>query len=261
VTQAFKTIRLETNERVATVWLDHPARRNAISSQMLSELYHALRVLEADRKIGIVVVRGAGQDFSVGADFKNAEARGVFEGGYRDGQALQAAVLLHEMPAVTIALISGACAGAGFGLACACDLRFASQSSRFNSAFLTVGLSGDMGGPWSLPRILGGAKARELYFFPRPFGSEEALRLGLVSAVFPDGAFDQETATLVTQLSSAAPLALRAMKQNFVDAEQSSLSSYVAVETERLFRLLHTEDVREAFKARADKRAPRFQGR
>ncbi len=87
------------------------------------------------------------------------------------------------MPAVTIAAISGACAGAGFGWACACDLRVASQTARFNTAFLDVGVAGDMGGPWTLPRIVGAAKARELYFLPGKFDAAEALRIGLVSRV------------------------------------------------------------------------------
>ena len=101
------------------------------------------------------------------------------------------------MPAVTIAAINGACAGAGFGWACACDFRFATASARFNTAFLEVGIAGDMGGPWTLARIVGPAVARELYMLPTKIDAAEALRIGLVSRVFDDDVFLDEVAAIV----------------------------------------------------------------
>ena len=98
---------------------------------------------------------------------------------------MRVAQLLHEMPKVVIAAINGACAGAGLALACACDLRYAAESAAFNTAFLTAGLSGDFGGTWTLPRIVGPAKAREVYLMSEKFTAAEALRLGLVSATVP----------------------------------------------------------------------------
>jgi 2-(1,2-epoxy-1,2-dihydrophenyl)acetyl-CoA isomerase len=163
------------------------------------------------------------------------------------------------MPAVTIAAISGACAGAGFGWACACDLRFASRSARFNTAFLDVAVAGDMAGPWSLPRLVGAAKARELYFLPGKFDAEEAFRIGLVSRVFDDNAFVSEVDAVVSRLADASPVALRGMKANFIDAERMDLQAYVGIESERHLRISKSKDTQEAFRAFLEKRKPRFE--
>ena len=165
------------------------------------------------------------------------------------------------MPCVTIAAINGACAGAGFGWALACDLRFGAASARFNTAFLDVGVAGDMGGPWTLARIVGPAKARELYFFPDKFDAETALRIGMLSRVFADDRLMPEVHAIAERLSNSAPIALRTLKSNFVEAERMDLSSYVALETERHFRMFLTEDTKEAFRAKAEKRKPQYKGR
>jgi 2-(1,2-epoxy-1,2-dihydrophenyl)acetyl-CoA isomerase len=165
------------------------------------------------------------------------------------------------MPAVTIAAVSGACAGAGFGWACACDLRVASETARFNSAFLDVGVAGDMGGPWTLPRLVGAAKARELYFLPGKFDAAEALRIGLVSRVSAPGAFEDDLDALTGCLARAAPLALTGMKANFLAAESMGFADYIRLESEKHLRLFQSEDTTEAFKAFVEKRPPVFHGR
>jgi 2-(1,2-epoxy-1,2-dihydrophenyl)acetyl-CoA isomerase len=118
-----------------------------------------------------------------------------------------------------------------------------------------------MGGPWSLPRIIGAARARELYFLPGRFDAEEALRIGLVSRVFPDEHFREEVSAIVARLAESAPIALRTMKSNFIEAERMDFASYVALETERHLPMFTTEDTREAFAAKVEKREPRFRGR
>jgi 2-(1,2-epoxy-1,2-dihydrophenyl)acetyl-CoA isomerase len=169
--------------------------------------------------------------------------------------------MLHELPQVTVAAVNGACAGAGLGWAAACDLRYAAESANFNSAFLGVGISGDMAGPWFLPRILGSARAREVMFLHGKFGAAEAERIGFVSRTFPDETFRDEVAVIVKRLSKSAPLALRAMKQNFVAAENMSLREYIRIESERHQRTGASEDSRAAFRAFVEKREPEFKGR
>jgi 2-(1,2-epoxy-1,2-dihydrophenyl)acetyl-CoA isomerase len=165
-------------------------------------------------------------------------------------EAFNVAVLLHEMPAVTIAAIKGACAGAGLGWAAACDFRYADESARFNTAFLNVGLAGDMGGPWTLSRILGGAKARELYMLAEKFDAAEALRIGLITRQFAAGTFEADLAALVERLKDAAPL-----------AEQMGFSEFVAFEAQRHSALFASRDTQEAFAAFVEKRKPVFEGR
>jgi 2-(1,2-epoxy-1,2-dihydrophenyl)acetyl-CoA isomerase len=255
----FTTIRYEVDGPVATLTMHRPERMNAMTNPMVLETYDVLHDVMADPGIRVLVLTGTGRSFCPGADIQGVASGG--SGVRLDPRHFQVPVLLHEMSAVTIAAVNGACAGAGFGWACACDLRIAAASARFNTAFLDVGVAGDMGGPWSLPRLVGASKARELYFFPDKFGADEALRIGLVSKVVDDDEFADEVHVLTTRLASAAPLALHAMKTNFVDAEHMDFSTYVALETERHTRMFTTYDTREAFAAKAEKRAPKFEGR
>lgn len=250
------TVLTTIDDAVATVTLNRPERRNAITNPMLNLLSRSLKELAKRDDIRVVILRGAGRDFCPGADI-------AVTGDATTTEPLDfdAPVVLHTMPAVTIAAIAGGCAGAGLGWACACDFRFAAPSAMFNTAFLDVGVAGDMGGPWTLPRIVGPAKARELYFFPGKFNAEKALELGLISRIFPELALHHEVRAIAERLASAAPLALKGMKANFVAAEKTNLAEFVVLETKLHIDLFKTEDTREAFRAKREKRAPVYKGR
>lgn len=250
---------------VARVTINRPEARNSLTGRTVASVYDAVRRAADDPKTCVLVLRGTGADFCCGADVKGysradaaAEATPV---EHFDPVPFRTSVLLHEMEAVTIAAIRGGCAGAGFGWACACDLRVADANVRFNSAFLDVGVAGDMGVPWTLPRIVGAGRARELSLLPRKFGAVEALAWGLVNRVFEGEAFEDELDAIVARLAGAAPLALKALKSNYVEAERVPLSTYITMETERHRALFATADRAEAFAAFAEKRAPRFVGR
>jgi 2-(1,2-epoxy-1,2-dihydrophenyl)acetyl-CoA isomerase len=256
----WQTVRYEKNGPIATLTLNRPERMNGMTNEMALEARDVLAAVAQDREVRVLVLTGAGRAFSPGADLQvvaTDEGRPV----ELTAEDFRSAVLLHDMPAVTIAAINGACAGAALGWACACDFRFAAASARFNTAFLDVGVAGDMGGPWTLARIVGPARARELFFFPDKFGAEDALRIGLVSRVFPDDRFRAEVQAVAERLAAAAPIALRTLKQNFVDAERMEFRDYVSLESERHLRMFQTADTREAFAAKVEKRKPRFQGR
>ena len=137
------------------------------------------------------------------------------------------------MPQITVAAINGGCAGAGFAWASACDLRVAASTAKIAVAFLEVGVSGEMGAGWTLTRMLGSARARELYLLPSKITADVALDIGLVSRVFPTETFADDVDALVTKLSLRDPVALRLIKANLVDAEHLGLRDYIAVETER----------------------------
>jgi len=259
--EATALVLLDVKGAIATVTLNRPERRNSITNPMLNQLSRMLKDLAQRDDIRVVVLRGAGDDFCPGADIQvtgMGDTVGTAQGEPLD---FDAPVVLHTMPAVTIAAIDGGCAGAGFGWACACDMRFATPQAVFNTAFLDVGVAGDMGGPWTLPRIVGPAKARELYFLPGKFDAETALRIGLVSKLIPREQLHAEVGAVAQRLAAAAPLALKAMKSNFVEAERTGLAEFVKLETRKHIALFTTEDTREAFAARRDKRAPVFRGR
>jgi 2-(1,2-epoxy-1,2-dihydrophenyl)acetyl-CoA isomerase len=256
----FEHIRYEKKGPIATLTMYRPDRMNAMTNRMLAETGRALAAAAEDRELRVLLLTGEGdRGFCPGADL-NMVADGS-DGERITPEDFRVPVLLHEMPAVTIAAINGAAAGAGLGWACACDFRFAAQSARFNVAFLDVGVAGDMGGPWTLPRIIGAARARELYFFPGKFDADEALRIGLVSKVFPDATFRREVDAIVTRLAESAPIALRTLKSNFLAAEKIGLADYLALESERHMPMFNTHDTKEAFAAKVEKRKPRFIGR
>jgi 2-(1,2-epoxy-1,2-dihydrophenyl)acetyl-CoA isomerase len=256
--KVFETIRWDRDGAAATLTLNRPDSRNGITAVMMGELYATLSAAAEDPGLRVLVLRGAGRDFCPGADVK-AYAGGT--GGRTAAQDFHVATLLHEMPAVTIAAIRGACAGAGLGWAAACDFRVADASARFNTAFINVGLAGDMGGPWTLSRILGAAKARELYMLGEKFDGAEALRIGLINRLFEAETFDADLAALVERLTGAAPLALRTLKANFIAAEQMGFADFVALEAARHTQLFASHDTTEAFAAFVEKRKPVFEGR
>ena len=255
----YETITYEVTENLATITLNRPDSLNGIVNQMMRELYECLQVVAADPAIRVLLFTGAGKGFCPGVDLK-ASTSGIKQEPNRK-EYFHITTLLHEMPKVTIAGINGACAGAGVGWACACDLRYATARASFNSAFLGVAISGDMGGPWLLPRIVGAGKARELYFMSQKFKADEAERIGLVNKVFADDVFRDEVRAIAQKLSKSAPLAISEMKKNFVNAEGMPLREYIELETERHSRTGSSEDTKEAFKAFVEKRDAVFHGR
>jgi len=166
--------------------------------------------------------------------------------------------LLHEMPQVTIAAIDGGCAGPGLAWAAACDFRFASDRAVFNSAFLNVGVAGEMGLAWSLLRVVGGAWARELLFFPDKFDAETAQRRGLVTRVFPADNLRKEAEAAARRLAGFDPDALVVAKQNILSAEQLTLAEFIEVEGPRHAELAARPARMEGFRAFLEKRSPKF---
>ncbi len=258
--KSFETILFEAKDGIGTLTLNRPERLNAMTNRMVRETTEALREIARDASVRVLVLTGAGRGFCPGADLKHFTS-GDSQADDAIGESdFEAALLLHEMPQLTLAAVNGACAGAGFGWACACDLRFAAESATLNSAFLRVASAGDMAGPWTLPRIVGAAKARELYFLPEKFPAAEALRIGLVSRVLPDATFRGEVAAIAQELANASPAALLGMKANFVDAEKLGLADYLRLESRRHQVIMAGPDSKEAFRAFLEKRPARFGG-
>jgi len=257
----------ELKDKVAVLTLNRPDRLNAMSPPMLDALLEALPRLAADPEIGVVVLTGAGRGFCAGGDVK-AMAEGRESAGTtleEKAQGLRSRMevsrWLHEMPKPTIAMVRGAAAGAGLSLALACDLRVASDSARFATAFARVGYSGDFGGSWFLTQLVGTAKARELYLTADIMDAQQALALGIVNRVVPDVRLEDETMALAARLARGPRIAYRYMKRNFNAAESGTLKDLLDLEAWHHTRCGMTEDHREAAKAFVEKREPVFRGR
>ena len=252
---------------VAVLTLNRPDRLNAMSGPMLDALLEALPRLAEDSAVGVVVLTGAGRGFCAGGDVK-AMAEGREFGGTtleEKAQALRSRMevsrWLHEMPKVTIEMVRGAAAGAGLSLALACDLRVASDTARFATAFARVGYSGDFGGSWYLTQLVGSAKARELYYTADIVDAQAAQALGIVNRVVPDGRLEDETMALAARLARGPRIAYQYMKRNFNAAESGTLKDSLDLEAWHHTRCGMTEDHREAARAFVDKREPVFKGR
>lgn len=250
-TAGFEQLTLEVEDGLARLTMNRPDRLNSMTNRMAREAGEALTQVAADESVRVLVLTGAGRSFCPGADI-NAVADGTLDGESLQPDEYRIPVqLLHEMPAVTVALVNGPCAGAGMMWACACDLRIATRRARFNTAFLDVGVAGDMGGPWTLTRLVGAAKARDLFMIPDKFDADEAQRIGLVVRVFDDDEFDAEAAAVVDRLLAASPPALRNLKANFLDAERMELGDFVVREAERHAYMFTLPETRAAFVAKA----------
>lgn len=260
----------EVDQGVAVVTMNRPARRNALSPAMLAAMAQVLADLEVDDRVRCVVLTGAGGAFCAGGDVKAmAEAGG-------DGQsrpAIDAAIhrqrlsqratsgRLAQMPKPTIAAIPGPAAGAGLSLAMACDLRYAVDTAVLTTAFAKVGFSGDYGGTWFLSRLVGAAKAKEMYYFSDRLTAAEAEAIGLVNAVFSADEFDQQVRSLALRLASGPSVAYRYMKENLNRAVAGELGECLDLEATHHIHTGQTQDHRNAAKAFVDKVEPTFTGR
>ena len=254
---------------VGLATLNRPERLNAFDHPTIELLVEVLDAAAADPAVRAVVLTGAGRGFCAGGDLRSMAARASTPttGAVGNVQVeamlrlTRATELLHDMPKPTIAAVNGPCAGAGLSLACAADIRYASESAVFTTAFLAAGQSGDYGGTWTLPRLIGAGRAAEMYLTGRRFGAGEAERFGLVTSVHRDDELIGHALGVAGQLAGAAPLAVAAIKANLRDAAGHDLATHLRVEAERFLATTRTRDAREAVEAFLAKRSPAFEGR
>ena len=209
-----------------------------------------------------MVLTGAGdRAFAAGADIKEMEPMSVDEA--RDWGALghECARLLETMPKPTIAAVNGFALGGGCELALGCDIRFASTAAKLGQPETNIGIVPGWGGTQRLARTVGIGVAKELVFTGRTVDAEEALRIGLVNAIFPPEELQERTLELARSLAAKSPLVLAAAKELTNRSLQGDLDAALADEAERFAELFASEDQKEGMRAFVEKREPRFTGR
>jgi 2-(1,2-epoxy-1,2-dihydrophenyl)acetyl-CoA isomerase len=250
---------------VAVLTMNRPARLNALSLPMIDGAVAALERCAGDPAVGCIVLTGAGRGFCAGGDVT------AMGGGAESGLTLEQqtdrqraihrfAGLLHSSPKVSIAAINGPCAGAGMGLALACDLRLAADDARFTTAFAKVGFSGDFGITWPLVRTLGEARAMELLLLSDVLTAQQAFDLGLLNRVLPAAELMPAAMQLAARIAQGPRVAYRYMKQN---VHAASIEGYQALLDREAFtqrRTGETADHREGVAAFMEKRTPKFGG-
>ena len=259
-----ETLNVEREAGVVTVTLQRPAKKNAISHAMWTELPEVFAEVAANRDDRVLVITGSGDAFCSGQDLTDPENATRFQGL---GGALASmrrigdvALQLHNLPKPTIAAVNGVAAGAGCNLALGCDLVVASSTARFSQIFVQRGLTVDFGGTWLLPRLIGLHKAKEFAFFGEILGAAQAQDLGVVNRVVEPEALMHVVDDMAVRLAKLAPLALSMMKRAFNASFSVTMAEALEQEAVAQASMFNSEDAAEAMSAFLEKRTPEFRG-
>lgn len=255
----------EIKNGIATITINRPAQRNAVTYEMWKQLSAFMAELQADPAVRVVILRGAGtQAFSAGADIAEFEAQrsnSALARQYHAGveEAFQA---VANLPKPTIAMVAGFCVGGGLELAIATDLRIAADNSRFGMPTAKLGIVMPHWEMSRLVRLVGAGRAMDIVLTARMVEAEEALRIGLVSRLVPLAEIEQVTDQVAAEIAAYAPLSHRWHKQILETVLRNpGLDGLTAEEAKLVFACFDTEDFQEGRRAFLEKRKPEFRGR
>jgi enoyl-CoA hydratase/carnithine racemase len=273
----FSEIVYEVADRIATVTLNRPAKLNAWTAVMESEVRKAMLAAEADPDVRVILLTGAGRGFCAGADMSLLSAiaeQGVTNNEHAlrnvDGPARPNArpdfqkkySYFPSLEKPVIAAVNGPAVGLGFILTVYCDLRFGSESARFGTAFARRGLIAEYGLAWLLPRLIGPAHALDMLLSARLVEAHEAHRMGLVNRVFPEEGFIESVRAYARELGhSVSPRSMRVIKSQVYNGMFQTLAEAFETSEQEMILSLQSEDFKEGVAHFVEKRAPAFVGR
>jgi enoyl-CoA hydratase/carnithine racemase len=269
----YEQVLYDVEDRVATVTLNRPERLNAWTDRMGAEVKHAIAVAEADRDVAVILLTGAGRGFCSGADLKmlksisDGAAKGQnvdgldadpgdadMEDGFRETYTY-----LMSVRKPVIAAINGPCAGMAVPISLACDLRFASDTAVFTTAFSQRGLVAEWGIAWLLPRLVGPANALDLLFSARKVSAGEAERMGLVNRVLPaDELIPFARKYALDLIANCSPASMQIMKRQVYEALHEPLGPAHDKAVRLMFESFKKPDFKEGVEAFLEKRSPEF---
>ena len=260
----FETILVDKKDWIGTITMNRPDRRNAMTTTMLLELARAFRQMGADPEVRVVVLTGAGEAFSVGADIQEF-GKGLQAGGEvsvdrtsQSGPIPGVPLAMMDVSKPIIASINGVAAGGGMTITLHCDIRLASEKARFGAVFARMGVIPEFGSTYMLPRIVGIAKACELVFTARVIGAAEAGEIGLVHHVVPAESLQERTWEMATAMAKLPPFAMRMAKRGVHQGLDTDIRTQMQFELTGLGMCFRSADHAEAVKAFFEKREPRF---
>jgi 2-(1,2-epoxy-1,2-dihydrophenyl)acetyl-CoA isomerase len=258
-----ETVLCQTDGAVATITINRPEARNALTAQTKFELLSALRDCSSDEAVRAVVLTGAGQAFCSGQDLRE-HAELLDSGTALDTVRLHYNPIIETitgMPKPVVAALPGVAAGAGASLAFACDFRIAAARASLLLAFARVGLGADSGASWTLQRLVGPARAAEMLMLAEPMDSATALDLGLLTSVVPDDELPAAAAGFASRLAAGPTLAFAAIKESLLYGATHRLSESLEKEADLQARLGQSQDHRAATLAFVNKQTPTYHGR
>lgn len=255
-------VQVERAGGIVTVTLSNPGKKNAIPSSAWPDLEAVFREVATRQDDRCVVLTGAGDDFSSGADVSPEGSARVERHALVFMRTVSAAVeALHAVPQPVVARVAGVCVGAALNMALGCDIVIAASDARFSEIFARRGLSIDGGGSWVLPRIVGLQKAKELALLAEVIPAAEAERLGLVTRVVAPGDLDATVDDIARRLAAGPPLALSSTKRLLDQSFEVSLAQALEAEAQAQSVNTASRDTAEAMLAFMERREPTFEGR
>ena len=256
-----ESIKLTREAEIAWVMLNRPQAYNAIDRDLVAALAAQLSTLAVDPEVRAVVISGAGQAFCAGGDLKYflgspyGPARTIHEVA---GTFHQAVIEIRRMDKPVIAAINGVAAGGGFSLALACDFRVMAESATLKQAYTSAGLSLDGGGSFTLPRLVGLARALEIVAFDRPIPAQQALAWGLATKIVPDAQVLAEAMSMAHELAGRSLNSFGWAKRLLTDSFDSAFEAHLERERRGLATCAAHPDGQEGLQAFVEKRQPVF---
>lgn len=257
-------ILLDIKDKIGTITLNRPELRNAINEEMLPLWVAALEQCRISTEVDVIIVTGAGEAFCRGGDVSKLGANTMPDNLQIKQQFWDR---LHQIPRKlaeidkpVLAVINGLASGAGVDAALACDLRFAADNAMFRVSYAAFGLVPGNGGTWYLPRIVGEAKALELFLAAEPFDAGEALNIGMLNQVFPADELMERSREWARKVSENAPIAVRMIKRAVRQSLQMDLNTHLDMISSHMVVTRASVDHAEGIKAAEEGRKPVFKG-
>lgn len=256
---------INKDNNILSIKFNRPESRNAITREMFETLLSTLEECKMNNTIKAIFLSGEGEAFSAGGDVKDMASKEDNSSLQEKTNALRRIMgvseLLYSLPIPSVSIINGPAAGAAFAIALACDMRIATEHAKFTTAFAKIGFSGDFGGSFFLSKIIGTAKARELYYLSELIDANKAKELGILNTLVSSDQLDEYVNNLKLKFQNLPPIAIKYMKKNLNNAELGNLN--MSLNEEALYMMIcsETEDHKNAAKAFVNKEKVIFKGK
>jgi 2-(1,2-epoxy-1,2-dihydrophenyl)acetyl-CoA isomerase len=262
---ASETVRFTVDDGLGEFRIDRAAVRNALNQQVADELYEAAVRCAADQDVRAVLISGAGPAFTVGGDLEEIGACAPDDLPSALRRMItpyhEALRILSQIRAPIVTAAHGAVAGGGLGLVCIADLAFAAEGTKFATGFGALGLSGDGGSSWFLPRLIGVRRAAQMYFEQRVLDARQAADWGLVTHVVAEDELEDRARAAARRLADGPTAAYAEMRRLLSGSWSATLPEQLAAETEAITRTAATADAQEGVAAFRTRSTPTFRGR
>ncbi|UPK68683.1 enoyl-CoA hydratase-related protein [Chitinophaga filiformis] len=252
-------IHQEVAPYVAHIQLNRPKELNALNLELMAELRDALKALDADDNVRVIIISGNEKAFAAGADIKQMAGKTAMDMYNIDQFSTWDTIKKTKKP--LIAAVSGFALGGGCELVMLCDMIVASETARFGQPEIKIGVMPGAGGTQRLTRAVGKALAMEMVLTGRFISADEALRAGLINRVVPVELFLKEAIQLASEVAALSPLAVKMAKESVLKSFESSLEEGLHFERKNFYLLFASEDQKEGMQAFVDKRTPVFKGK